>query len=42
MGLKVSIFGLYTKANKVNCGLEEQIQVVYIGLMGILSKENIR
>jgi hypothetical protein len=42
MALRVNSFGLYIKANKENCGLEEQVQVVYIDSMAILLKENIK
>ncbi len=41
MDLRVNTFGLNIKANMENCGLEEQIQVVYIDSMAILLKENI-
>ena len=40
--MRVNLFGLYIEANKENCGLEGQIQVVYINSMAILLKENIK
>ena len=42
MGLRVHTFGLYIIANKVNCGLVEQIRVVYIDLMAVLLKGSIK
>ena len=41
MDLRVNSFGLSIKANMENCGLEEQVQVVYIDSMAILLKEYI-
>lgn len=41
MDLRVNTFGLYIKANRENCGLEEPVQVVYIVSMASLLKENI-
>jgi hypothetical protein len=39
--LRVNTFGLYIKANRENCGSEEQIQLAYIDSMAILLRENI-
>jgi hypothetical protein len=41
MDLRVNTFGLYMKANKENCGLEEKSQVAYTASMAILLIENI-
>jgi topoisomerase IA-like protein len=42
MDLRVKRFGLYIKANKENCGLEEKSQVVYIDSMASLLKEDFK
>ena len=42
MDSRVNKYGLYIKANKENCGLEEKNQVVYIDSMAILLKEDIK
>lgn len=39
MDLKATTFGRYIKVKKEHCGLEEQIQVLYIVSMAGLLKE---